>query len=342
MQVLSKIMLGDVRRDWISGFCELLWTLPMKCKGCMIVHPYFTGGGFMRALGVVSLVLGLAIPGTSLADDAWQTATYGLSYIDNFSSCPSSCQENTLNYADDQINQLDSELNSDGLTKSFKYARGSVQSTDIIEDHYSGYDHHYGDQVDLYAITTHGGIFTNNNGQSVYVASYCSAQNTVYMSNISGDSNNCLAVSNKMFFGEQTNSWSNTFTTNPGKLRWLILSTCHSMDNPPSIWGGRFSYGLDYHMGYQGTMLLGETTDECLADFAHNAFGGTSKFKTVWFTANDDWWIDNTAGVFSCGNCSETTQNDANNWRDNYRKTWSRRQILSSCSYHCAYSTHEG
>ena len=29
MQVLSKIMLGDVRRDWISGFCELLWTLPM-------------------------------------------------------------------------------------------------------------------------------------------------------------------------------------------------------------------------------------------------------------------------------------------------------------------------
>ena len=28
MQVLSKIMLGDVRRDWISGFCELLWTLP--------------------------------------------------------------------------------------------------------------------------------------------------------------------------------------------------------------------------------------------------------------------------------------------------------------------------
>ncbi|MBQ9244165.1 MAG: hypothetical protein IJ165_13265, partial [Proteobacteria bacterium] len=29
MQVLSKIMLGDVRRDWISGFCELLWTLPI-------------------------------------------------------------------------------------------------------------------------------------------------------------------------------------------------------------------------------------------------------------------------------------------------------------------------
>ena len=32
MQVLSKIMLGDVRRDWISGFCELLWTLPLDIQ----------------------------------------------------------------------------------------------------------------------------------------------------------------------------------------------------------------------------------------------------------------------------------------------------------------------
>jgi hypothetical protein len=145
-----------------------------------------------------------------------------------------------------------------------------------------------------------------------------------------------------MYFSEQANAWNTTYTTHTGKLRWLIFSTCHSMDTPFNIWGGRFLYGLDYYMGYVGTMTLGSTTDECLEDFAHNAFGGTSKFKTVWFTANDDWWLDNTAGVFACGTCSETTSSDADNWRDNYTKTWSKRQVTSSCSYYCSSSTHQG
>ena len=39
MQVLSKIMLGDVRRDWISGFCELLWTLPLESCAMLGIFP---------------------------------------------------------------------------------------------------------------------------------------------------------------------------------------------------------------------------------------------------------------------------------------------------------------
>lgn len=298
----------------------------------------------MRAYVVLPLVLGLLTPGLVLADNSWQNATYGLSYIDNFSSCPGKCREHDLSYADDLINYLDSELDDIGLTKLFKLARGHAESTDIIEDYFNGDDYNYGDNVDLYAVATHGNVYINKCNQSVYGASYCTAHNSYYTSDVQdlGIDRSCLAVSNKMYFGEQINSWNNTYTTHAGKLRWLIFATCYSMNNPFVHWVGRFIYGLDYYMGYQDIILVGPTTDECLEDFAHDAFYGTTKFKTAWFDANDDWWADNIAGVFACGTCIEDTLSDSENWRDNYKKTWSRRQNHSSCSYYCSVSTHQG
>ena len=106
----------------------------------------------MRAYIVLPLVLGLLTPGLVLADNSWQNATYGLAYIDDFSSCESHCQESKIKYAGDVIDYFDSELDDAGLTKQFKYARGHAQSTDIIEDYFYGEDNSYGDNVDLYAV----------------------------------------------------------------------------------------------------------------------------------------------------------------------------------------------
>lgn len=129
----------------------------------------------------------LALPGTSYADNSNSGLRYGLSYIGDYSSCSASCQETTLNYADDQIDQLDAALNDAGLTKLFKYAGNQTQSTDITEDYYHGYDNIYGDAVELYAVTTHGGIATNINNKRVFMATYCTSGNANYSSDLSWD-----------------------------------------------------------------------------------------------------------------------------------------------------------
>jgi hypothetical protein len=274
------------------------------------------------------LFVGFGYVQNGIADSS---LTYGLSYINTFTSCDALCQEGQLRWADDQINQLDTQLRKAGMTKQFKYANTMVQSTDIVEDYYGGYDRIYGDNVHLYAITTHGGT---NNG--VYSAVYCSSGNPNSYSS-------CLAKSNKMILGESNNNFNNTYSSHVGKLRWLILSTCHSMDESPmSLWSNTFNFGLDYLLGYKGTMRLGETTDECLADFARNAFGGESKFKKVWFSANDDWWIDNTAGVFACGDPISSSEFYSNYWRDNYCRTWNPRKIYTSGTFYCSWSYHKG
>ncbi|MBQ9243722.1 MAG: hypothetical protein IJ165_10980, partial [Proteobacteria bacterium] len=56
MQVLSKIMLGDVRRDWISGFCELLWTLPGLRKMALSMCDWLKNGGKDVAVGCYSVL----------------------------------------------------------------------------------------------------------------------------------------------------------------------------------------------------------------------------------------------------------------------------------------------
>ena len=256
--------------------------------------------------------------------------TYGLSYINNFSSCDADCRKSQLKYADDQINQLDTQLRKAGMTKQFKYANTFVQSTDIVEDFHDGYDYYFADNVNLYAITTHGGA-----DDGAYRAVYCSSA--------SPDYRYCRAYSYQIVLGESINNFNNIYSSHVGKLRWLILSTCHSMDESPmSLWSNTFNYGLDYLLGYKGTMRLGETTDECLADFARNAFGGESKFKKVWFSANDDWWIDNTAGVFTCGDPLNPSSSYSDNRRDNYRRTWTPRKIYTSGTFYCSWSYHKG
>ena len=285
----------------------------------------------------------ISTPSVCSADTPWQ---YGLSYIKEFTSCSSDCQESTLRWADSQMSQLDSTLQSAGLSKKFKYHNMAVQASDIIEDYYGGLDHQYADSVQLYAITTHGGAMTSSSGEKIYYASYCSSGSSSYSSDLynnSGTSMNCLATSKKMIFHEKTHVSTNIYMQNKGFLRWLILSTCNSLNSSPmGYWSGRFTYGLDYLLGYKNTMKLGETTDECLSDFASHAFGGNSKFKNVWFSGNDDWWIDNTAGVFTCGTPAANTQQDSENRRDNYTKTWNERVVNISGTYFCSWSWHEG
>lgn len=266
---------------------------------------------------------------------------YGLSYIDNYSSCDAGCQLDSVDYADDQINQLDNALQNAGLTKEFKFGRASVYATDIIEDYYSGSDHIYGDNVDFYAITTHGNA-TTFNGNNIFYAAYCKRGSNAYNSSLDWDTDNCRITSNKLYLGEQTEMPNSLYSTNPGQLRWLVWSSCHSMDNALTTWINTFRYGMDYMLGYKDNASLGETTDEVLADFSNNIFIDNKKFESGWFTANDDWWVDNKAATFTCTDCSDTSSSSAQNRLTNYTRFWSKRVMTTSCSIQCSTSYHEG
>jgi hypothetical protein len=68
--------------------------------------------------------------------------------------------------------------------------------------------------------------------------------------------------------------------------------------------------------GYRGISMDGENTDEVLGDFADEAFGSSSKYKSAWFWAIEDWWTDDTGALIASG----TTENNAISRRDNMDK----------------------
>jgi len=91
-------------------------------------------------------------------------------------------------------------------------------------------------------------------------------------------------------------------------------------------------------MGYRGTSADSSTTDEVLGDWVDNAYAGTVyTFKSSWFNAIEDWWVEDTGAVVSGG----VTEADAIWRRDNYSRADARRASLTWWSW-LAWSWHEG
>ena len=278
--------------------------------------------------GMVVLFLLCAVADASA--QSLSSMEYGLSALDNWSGCSQCTTKTSLNYTHSQINQLDTELNSDGMGKKFKFFNNYVWPNDMIEDELGGNDYAFADGVELYALSSHGDAVVEN-GQQVYYPSMCS-----YTENVA-----CEPSSKKMVMGEQS---SYTYgTVHPGRLLWLILATCFSVDtNPSQQWKLPFMYGLEMVMGYRGESADSTFTDEVLADFAGNAFGGESKFKQVWFSATEDWYIDDTSGIITChGTNTGYTTDDLINRLNNYRRTWTKR-YNNGTQRACAYAHHQG
>ena len=280
---------------------------------------------------LIMMAMIFAMTSAEAAAQSLSSMEYGLEAMSDWSSCTACSSVSSLSYTQSQINQLDTELNSDGMSKKFKFFNNYVWPSDLIEDYLGGLDYAYGDGVELYAISSHGMAPIINSTVQLYRPTMCNA---------SGGTT-CYPYTDQMVFGEQ--STSTYGATHSGRALWLILATCHSVDTSPGQqWKLPFQYGLEMVMGYKGTSADSPFTDEVLADFAENAFGGESKFKQVWFSATEDWYIDDTAGIITChGTNTGTTTEELTNRLSNYRRTWPKR-YNDGTERACAYAYHEG
>lgn len=285
----------------------------------------------MKCVGVfVMVAMSFAIVNAEVFAQSLSSMEYGLEAMSNWSSCSECSTWSSLSYTQSQINQLDTELNNDGMSKKYKFFNSYVWPKDLVEDQLGGYDYAYGDGVELYALSSHGDADYENNLQ-VYKPSMCSSTSGL----------ECAPSSSEMVMGEQSSSIYGT--VHPGRLLWLILATCFSVHTEPAQqWQLPFKYGLEMVMGYRGISADSPFTDEVLADFAENAFGGESKFKQVWFSATEDWYVDDTSGIITChGTNTGYTTDDLLNRLNNYRRTWTKRYNDGTVRA-CAYAYHEG
>ena len=257
-------------------------------------------------------------PATALA-----SVTYGTSYMNDWTGCE--CSGSSLTYTDDQITMLRSELASGNHTADFFFANSTVWASDLLEDKdFGGEDNLYGDNVDLFAFSGHGGATTNTWGQE-YIAPFCDG----------GSSNTCLFKAETARFGERSGPYS---TPHPGNLRYLILATCESVHTAPNDqWIQSFWYGLDAVMGYRGLSADSYTTDEVLADFASTSFNGSTDLKAGWFWAIEDWWVNDTGSIIVSGSSAA----EASTRLNNIDAGWARRDPAIIHTY-VDWAWHEG
>lgn len=251
--------------------------------------------------------------------------SYAASYINNWSSCDSACNgNNSLSYTDDQIDDFDSAMSSLGHTRNHKFANGSVWGSDYTEDLLNGQDYLYSDDSDIVVYSGHGGAPTYSSGQT-FVAPLCHA----------GTSSSCTFNASNARFGERSGYYS---SPNPGDTRWLLWFTCYSVHTAPNEqWGEAFYRGLEYVMGYRGTSADSSTTVEVPGDWVGAAISGSDTFKSAWFWAIEDWWVDDTGAVASTG--PDSASSDYR--RDNLKRTWARRSSTDLGNW-ISWSWHEG
>lgn len=268
---------------------------------------------------LAALALLTQVPGAA------QAFSYSGAYITTWSGCDSDCSgASALTYTDDQINDFDSRMASYGHTRKRKLANASVWASDYVEDGLGGQDHLYTDDSDVVAYSGHGSAPTVSSSQ-IFQAPMCRA----------GSASSCRYDSRNSRFGERSGGFA---TPNPGNTRWMLWFTCYSVHTSPNQqWDQAMYRGLEYVMGYRGLSADSSTTTEVPGDWVGEAIGGSSSFKSAWFWAIEDWWVDDTGAVVAAGN----TEADAINRRENLTRNWARRAGDHYGTYY-AWSWHEG
>lgn len=271
----------------------------------------------MKVLSVLLIMLFFCL---SIGADAW-ALTAGAESVENYSGC--GCASGNLSYTNDQasgfINRID-----DWHTRRFFFTDSNAWNSDLVERELGigGTDYPYGDDVNILFISGHGGF-----GTSAYYGYLCKSSNFNY----------CNYSTTQTYLGEVAGQ---AYSTYPGQLRFLILSTCHSVDKTyaPNVWGPAFWRGKNfmYVMGYTGTSADSWTTTEVGEDFASKAAGEGWTLKQAWFWAIEDWWVDDTGSLISRG----ATEADAVYNRDNMKLNWL--PPGSWPPYWVAWSWHEG
>jgi len=277
-----------------------------------------------KSTAMTTLALGLL-----LATAPAGAITYRSAYLTSWSGCE--CAEPGLSYTDDQINYFNSRMSAKGHTSLGTYANQDAWATDTTEDRaFNGSDNSYSDDAVAWAFSGHGAAYTDASGQQRFSAPMCFKGNAEY----AGDCN-WKSVDTRL--GEQAGTYY--AWPNPGNNRYLVLATCFSVHTSPhQQWSPTMNRGTEFVMGYRGLSADSETTDEVLGDWVNNAYAGTVyTFKSSWFNAITDWWINDTGAVVSGG----TSSSNAAWSRDNYSRSTARRRATDSWTYY-AWSWFEG
>lgn len=269
----------------------------------------------------------LAATVTSLAVTRQASAlNYSTEAMTSWSGCDADCAPNIpLNYTDDQINLFRAQMNALGHANTHHFTNGNVWASDLVEDNFGGEDYLYTDDVPLYAYSGHGGEGRFAGITQTYELPACHA----------GTYGSCVFSSQHSRFGE---FFSSAATPNRGWMRWAIFATCNSVDHSPNEqWDQTFWYGGDYVHGYRGISADSTYTSEALEDWASAAMGDGDTFKSAWFWAIEDWYVDDVGSVLAPGyDATDATVRMNEMWRGHIGRT-------STLEFNAqAWSWHEG
>jgi hypothetical protein len=254
---------------------------------------------------------------------AAQTLGVGAESVEKYGRC--GCDSGNLQYCNDQAQKFINKIDN-WHTRRFWYKDADAWNSDLVEDQLGvgGTDYPYGDDVHVLLISGHGNV-----GDQTFSGYLCKQPGYDY----------CSFSTRDAYLGENPGQ---TYSQHPGKLRFLILCTCHSVDKKkaPAVWMPVFWRGKEllYVMGYTGTSVDSETTDEVPEDFARKAAGRKWRLKKAWFWAIEDWWADDTGALISRG----STEAEAIGNRDHMKLDW---DPPASCIWPpawAAWAWHEG
>lgn len=261
----------------------------------------------------------------SLSSTNTLAITFGAEYLTSWSGCE--CSGGSLSYTDNQIKMFRDKMTSLGHSKRFVYSNSNTWASDVTEDRdFGGKDRFYGDTVDMFAFSGHGSAPNDSNGHQNFTAPFCKASGAP----------SCYFNANNARLGEKTGYYASPYS---GVNKYSMWLTCYSVHTDPMAqWSQTMQTGHDYVMGYRGTSADSYTTDEVPRDWAKKAMRNSDpwRFKSAWFWAIEDWWVDDTGALIANG----SDESHAINRRNKYKRTWSGPHTDNWYWY--AWAWHEG
>ena len=248
------------------------------------------------------------------------TLRVGASSVENYTGCGCNLLGD-LYYTNDQATMFLNRMD-DVHTRVFLYQDSLAWNSDFVEDQLGGTDNWGADDVHFMWMSGHGVLVSS----SLWEGHLCKSSSYTA----------CTYNTSKTYLGEVSGQ---SYSTTPGMLRFLALSTCDSVDrtNAANVWQPVFRRGrnLMYVMGYHGLSADSENTDEVGHDFADKTLGSAWTLKQEWFWAIEDWMINDTGALISAGD----TEAEAISNRDNIRLTSDPNVTTPAVM---AWSWHEG
>jgi Family of unknown function (DUF6345) len=258
----------------------------------------------IRRNSVVPAVV-VAMTVLAMAESQGHAFSYYAEYMDNWTGCATTAA--TLSHSDNQIGMFVTAMDMNGQSRQAYFFNDSVWASDITDSSLGGQDQYQADKADIYALSSHGAAGVDGVGNQTFQTPMCHG----------GTLTNPTFDSNSAIWGGGTGVASSR------KMRWAMLLTCFSADtNPARQWDAAMEFNqFEYVMGYRGTSADSSTTEEVGRDWVSGAIVNFSTFKSQWFSATSDWWVDDTAEVVSGG----TSVADSDSRRDNLVKGTARK-----------------